>query len=237
MSPPEVRRYLASVRRASSALPARHRKELIDGLAEHIAVASAEHPGELAPILAELGDPDEIAATALRAYETATGRPWARNPQLVLALLALGSTLGALRQVPHMGQLVLPALVAMVAGVVAMCLSPWWTTRRKWIAVGWLVLPNWILSALHGTVAGSGHGAEIANTLVAVAIRTAALVWLWRRRVAPEPGQSRFRLPRWALLLCWSATGLIVLLEVAIGLGTFTLTGHLHEVKGPTLSP
>ncbi|MFK0294021.1 HAAS signaling domain-containing protein [Streptomyces sp. NPDC090442] len=234
LSHPEIRRYLASVRRATSALPAGRRKELIDDLTEHIQVASAERPGELAAILAELGDPDEIASTALRRYGTATGRRGARNPQLIVTLLALGSILGALRQVPHLGQL---ALVAMVAGVVALCLSPWWTAQQKWIAVAWLVLPNWVLAALHGTVAGFGHGAEIANTLVAVAIRAAALVWLWRRRVAPEPGRSRLRLPRWALVLCWSATGLVVALEVVVWLGTFTLSGHLHEVKGSTFSP
>ncbi|MCZ0975297.1 hypothetical protein O1L55_36605, partial [Streptomyces albulus] len=63
---PEIRRYLAAVDRAASALPGGRRRELVADLGEHIDVALAERPGQLAQILTELGDPEEIAATALR---------------------------------------------------------------------------------------------------------------------------------------------------------------------------
>ncbi|WP_372515846.1 HAAS signaling domain-containing protein [Streptantibioticus silvisoli] len=61
-----IRPYLASVERAASALPARRREELIEDLAEHIGVNLIERPGQLVAILAELGDPEEIAAIACK---------------------------------------------------------------------------------------------------------------------------------------------------------------------------
>ncbi|MFF4539597.1 HAAS signaling domain-containing protein [Streptomyces aureus] len=42
---PEIRRYLAAVDRAATALPAGRRKELLADLSEHIDVALAERPG------------------------------------------------------------------------------------------------------------------------------------------------------------------------------------------------
>jgi uncharacterized membrane protein len=233
----EIRKYLASVKRAASALPARRRKELIEDLTEHIEVSLAERPGEVEAILGELGNPHDIAATAVSEDEATTGSSEPRNPQLVMALLMLGSVLGVLRSAPQAGQLALPAIVAILGGVVAMCLSPWWTTQRKWLTVAWLVLPNWIISSLHGTAAGFGHEAVVAGTLVEITIRAGTLVWVWRCRVAPEPGHSRFRIPRWALVLCGSAAGVFVIVEVIAWVLTIALTGDPHHATGPTRSP
>lgn len=71
-----VRDYLCAVEREGSALPADRRQELLADLAEHIEVARAERPdAAIGKILAELGDPRTIAATALAeaGIGTATG--------------------------------------------------------------------------------------------------------------------------------------------------------------------
>ncbi|MGQ4427819.1 hypothetical protein ACN6LL_002927, partial [Streptomyces violaceoruber] len=61
-----VRDYLAAVEREASALPADRRQELLADLAEHIDVTRAERPDvATGEILAGLGDPRTIAATAL----------------------------------------------------------------------------------------------------------------------------------------------------------------------------
>lgn len=61
-----VRDYLSAVEREASALPPDRRQELVADLAEHVEVTRAERPGAtLGEILAELGDPRTIAATAL----------------------------------------------------------------------------------------------------------------------------------------------------------------------------
>lgn len=61
-----VRDYLSAAGRESAALPADRRQELLADLAEHIEVTRAERPeAPIGRILAELGDPRTIAATAL----------------------------------------------------------------------------------------------------------------------------------------------------------------------------
>lgn len=61
-----VRDYLSAVEREASALPADRRQELLADLAEHIEVTCAERPdAAIGEVLAELGDPRTIAATAL----------------------------------------------------------------------------------------------------------------------------------------------------------------------------
>lgn len=61
-----VRDYLSVVEHEASTLPADRRQELIADLAEHIEVTRAERPdAAIGKILAELGDPRTIAATAL----------------------------------------------------------------------------------------------------------------------------------------------------------------------------
>lgn len=89
----EIRRYLASVERAVPALPAPQREELMENLAEHIEVNLAERPGQLPAILAELRDPQEIAATALQENAANADHATQRNPQLAVGALAAGSTL------------------------------------------------------------------------------------------------------------------------------------------------
>lgn len=79
-SPDLVRDYLSAVEREASALSADRRQELLADLTEHIEVTRAERPDvAIGEVLAELGDPRAIAATALAEAEggagSATGAP------------------------------------------------------------------------------------------------------------------------------------------------------------------
>ncbi|MDT0421383.1 HAAS signaling domain-containing protein [Streptomyces evansiae] len=61
-----VRDYLAAVARESALLSPDVRQELMADLGEHIEVALAQRPGGVREILAEMGDPRAIAATAMQ---------------------------------------------------------------------------------------------------------------------------------------------------------------------------
>ncbi|MGW1966207.1 DUF1700 domain-containing protein [Streptomyces sp. NPDC001935] len=235
---PQIRRYLAAVDRAASALPAARRKELLADLSEHIDVALAERPGELDQILAELGDPQDIAATAVREdaeYDDPDGRRG--NPRTVLALLAASSLMGLLAVAPHSEELNFPILVVTALGFIALAMSAWWTTSRKWITVAWFILPNLFLRVVDQAF-GLGHSVEVALSFIAVAVRAGVLVWLWRHRVTPDgPGRIAFRLPRWARILLWSLLALFLAFEVFMWISAFAVTDGLSSVKEGTLNP
>ncbi|WP_432090516.1 HAAS signaling domain-containing protein [Streptomyces sp. NRRL F-5630] len=73
-----VRDYLAAVARESALLPPDARQELMADLGEHIEVALAQRPGGVREILAEMGDPRAIAATAMQ--ELGDGRGAGSGP-------------------------------------------------------------------------------------------------------------------------------------------------------------
>ncbi|MER5603444.1 hypothetical protein [Streptomyces sp. NPDC002265] len=235
---PEIRRYLAAVDRAASALPAGRRKELLADLSEHIDVALSERPGELDRILAELGDPQDIAATAVREdaeYDDPEQRRG--NPRTVLALLAASSVMGLLALAPHADALNFPILVVTALGFVALAMSAWWTTSRKWITVAWFFLPNLLMRVVDQAFE-LGHSAEFAASCILVVVRVGVLVWLWRHRVAPEgPGRITFSLPRWARILLWSLLAAFLAFEVFMWISAFAVTDGLSSVKEGTLNP
>ncbi|PWI18037.1 hypothetical protein DI272_30705 [Streptomyces sp. Act143] len=236
---PDIRRYLAAVDRAASSVPAGPRKELLADLSEHIDVALAERPGELDQILAELGDPRDIAATAIR-ENAEYSHPGRRrgNPRTVLALLAASSVLGLLgAAAPHAEALNFPILVVTALGFATLAMSAWWTTSRKWISVAWFILPNVFLRAVDQAF-GLSHSAEATLSFFAVALRAGVLVWLWRHRVAPEgPGRIDFRLPRWARILLWSLLAAFILFEVFMWVSAFAVTDDLSTVKKGSFTP
>ncbi|MEU4011375.1 DUF1700 domain-containing protein [Streptomyces pseudogriseolus] len=84
-----VQSFLSAVEREASALPAEGRQELLADLAEHIEVALFERPGQEQAILAELGDPRTIAATALESGPNAAQPPHTKRPGTVTALRSL----------------------------------------------------------------------------------------------------------------------------------------------------
>ncbi len=215
----EIRRYLASVERAVPALPAPQREELMEDLAEHIEVNLAERPGQLPAILAELGDPQEIAATALRENAADADHATPRNPQLVVGALAAGSTLSLVgASVEHSVALTVVAVITLVGAVLALCRSPWWTPARKWTTVGLLLVPNWILHALAHTLPTPSHGTGTVLTLVELAVRAATLIWLWHSRVAPPQGSHG--LPPRLALAGWSALAVLAVTAGCILLAT-----------------
>ncbi|WWQ69290.1 hypothetical protein V2W30_39520 (plasmid) [Streptomyces sp. Q6] len=205
-------------------------------LSEHITVALAERPGELDQILAELGDPHDIATAAVRENAQSTPDQVRGNPRTVLTLLALGSTVGLLAQIAgHGEQLNFPVLVLNLLGLATLAVSAWWTTSRKWITVLWFIAPNLLMHALDQAL-GLGHGAEVVLSCAAVSVRAAVLVWLWRHRVAPEgPGRISLRIPRWAGILLWGALLLFLVLEVILWISAFAVTDGLSQVKTGTL--
>ncbi|MFD4371180.1 HAAS signaling domain-containing protein [Streptomyces sp. NPDC058486] len=132
---PLVAAYLDSVARETAELPAERRAELLADLREHIEVSDAQDDAGVRAVLAELGEPRTVAASALaeeegpRAAGTSalpagigplSGRQVAR---LVAALPALGGllVLGS----PFAGTLVL------AIGLALLWKSPLWDVRHK----------------------------------------------------------------------------------------------------------
>ena len=136
-------------------VPPSHRREILDGIREHIGAARATHSAsrgderdsDVLNLLEELGTPEEIAAAALGAGDRPVAPPTPGRPVLeIIALLLLS-----------VGSLVVP-IVGWLAGVVLLWLSPLWTGKDKLIGTflppgGVGVLP---LIVLYG---GPGTGA------------------------------------------------------------------------------
>ncbi|MBW5485299.1 HAAS signaling domain-containing protein, partial [Streptomyces bambusae] len=62
---PLVSAYLEAVARETADLPAERRAELLADLREHIAVSGAEGDDQVREVLARLGEPRTVAASAL----------------------------------------------------------------------------------------------------------------------------------------------------------------------------
>ncbi|MFJ4124230.1 HAAS signaling domain-containing protein [[Kitasatospora] papulosa] len=190
-----VRDYLRAVEREASALPADRRQELVADLAEHVEVTRAERPDATpGEILAELGDPRTIAATALAEAGRAPGIPAeggagdpARRgkvhplvPLLMLTLSLPFVMVFSESPGPLFG------LLFRIAGVVLLCTSVHWATVRKTTGVllagvvPTVVIASWNLSS--GGPAGDTP-ALVAN-LGMLALLTGTAVWLWRSRRA-----------------------------------------------------
>ncbi|GGX59872.1 HAAS signaling domain-containing protein [Streptomyces fructofermentans] len=186
-----VRDYLAAVGREASALPADRRQELLADLAEHIEVARAERPGAaIGGILAELGDPRAIVATALA--EAGPGArvrsggdapvPRGRVHPLVPLLMLTLSLLLTMVFPDHPGPLV--GVLFRITGAVLLCTSVHWTAVRKTTGVLLTaVVPSAVIGVwnLSGTGSLSDSGAFAAN-LVTLALLACASAWLWRVR-------------------------------------------------------
>ncbi|TXS15634.1 MULTISPECIES: HAAS signaling domain-containing protein [Streptomyces] len=189
-----VRDYLSAVEREASALPPDRRQELVADLAEHVEVTRAERPGAtLGEILAELGDPRTIAATALAEAgsrpagapaEGGAGDPVRRGkvhplvPLLMLTLSLPFVMVFSESPGPLFGMLF------RIAGVVFLCTSVHWTAVQKTTGVllgavvPTVVIASWNLSS--GGPTGDTP-ALLANLgMLALLIGTAA--WLWRGR-------------------------------------------------------
>ncbi|MFE9410540.1 hypothetical protein ACFYN0_17370 [Streptomyces sp. NPDC006704] len=197
-----VRDYLHAVERESSALPAERRQELLADLAEHIEVTRAERPGgEIGDILAALGDPRTIAATALAEAGsgpagglgggTAGAPAWsdagaaARSGKVhpLVPLLMLTLSLPFMMLFPGEPGPVFGVLFRIV-GAVLLCTSVHWDARRKTTGVLLTaVVPTAVIVTWNLSGAPGGTQAFLAN-LVTSAVLICAAVWLWRVRRA-----------------------------------------------------
>jgi uncharacterized membrane protein len=191
-----VRDYLSAVEREASALPADRRQELIADLAEHIEVTHAERPdAATGVVLAELGDPRAIAATALaeagngadgaaaRSSVGAAARRGKVHPLVPLLMVTL--SMPFMMVFPdNPGQLF--GVLFRITGAVLLCTSVHWTTVQKTTGVLLAaVLPSVIIGTWNLSTGGpeAGTPALLAN-LAMLALMAGTATWLWRVRRA-----------------------------------------------------
>ena len=123
---PLVETYLAAVARETAGLSASRRNELLADLREHIDIALEEEsaPGDkgLRAVLARLGDPRTIAATATE--DEPAAEPGSRR-RTVLPLVLLSAAM------PIAMASSLPGAMVLAAGMVLLWNAPQWQTREK----------------------------------------------------------------------------------------------------------
>ncbi|MFB9435814.1 HAAS signaling domain-containing protein [Streptomyces showdoensis] len=126
---PLVTAYLDSVARETAGLPAERRAELLADLREHIEVSGAEADDRVREVLAALGDPRTVAASALaeepHAAAAVPAAPEVRpaRTRLTVGLLALAGLLALFS--PFLGT------AAMIVGLALLWASPQWGSRHK----------------------------------------------------------------------------------------------------------
>ncbi|WP_333739199.1 HAAS signaling domain-containing protein [Streptomyces sp. IBSBF 2806] len=187
-----VRDYLSAVEREGSALPADRRQELLADLAEHIEVTRAERPdASIGEILAELGDPRTIAATALAeagngvagtSAGSGAGAPARRGKvHPLVPLLMLTLSLPFMMVFPDLpGPLF--GVVLRVTGAVLLCTSVHWTAVQKTTGVLLTaVLPSAVIATWNLSGAPAGTPSLVAN-LITLVLLTGVAAWLWRIR-------------------------------------------------------
>ncbi|MER8236599.1 hypothetical protein [Streptomyces sp. NPDC094049] len=198
-----VRDYLSAVERETSTLPADRRQELLADLAEHIEVSRAERPdAPVGEVLAGLGDPRTIAATALAeagatsAWAPATpaqapgpaGAPARRGrvhplvPVLMLALVLPFSVIFP----SSSGEGSTVGGVLRITGAILLCTSVHWTAVQKIIGVLLSVaLPIMAVGLWNLGVDGAGiREPDLLPNLVLSVLLIGPSVWLWRVRRA-----------------------------------------------------
>ncbi|MEU5983346.1 hypothetical protein [Streptomyces sp. NPDC047434] len=189
-----VRDYLAAVEREASALPADRRHELLADLAEHIEVTRAERPDTATgEVLAALGDPRVIAATALaeagngdaeapaRGGAGAPARRGKVHPLVPLLMLTL--SLPFMMVFPdHPGPLF--GVLFRATGAVLLCTSVHWTPVRKTTGVLLAaVLPTAVIAAWNLSGGGpAGDTPALWANLATLALLSGTAAWLWRVR-------------------------------------------------------
>ncbi|MEE1742597.1 hypothetical protein [Streptomyces sp. BE147] len=195
-----VQDYLRAVEREASALPAERRQELLADLAEHIEVTRAERPGTaVVVVLAELGDPRTIAATALaeaahgnawvpahsQGDDAPSARPGRVHPLVPLLMLTLVVPFGMV--FPDQPGPVFGVLFR-VTGAVLLCTSVHWRAVQKTTGVlltavlPTVLIATWNLSS--GVLQEDSVAPALLPNLVITALIAAACTWLWRIRRA-----------------------------------------------------
>ncbi|MFD9541492.1 HAAS signaling domain-containing protein [Streptomyces sp. NPDC060022] len=191
-----VRDYLSAVEREASALPADRRQELLADLAEHIEVTRAERPDTpIGEVLAELGDPRTIAATALaeagNGAAGASARVGVATPARrgkvhpLVPLLMLTLSLPFMMVFPDLPGPVFGVLFR-ITGAVLLCTSVHWTAVQKTTGVLLAaVVPSALIVTWNLSNGGpSGDGPALLANLAMVVLLAGTAAWLWRVRRA-----------------------------------------------------
>lgn len=189
-----IRDYLSAVEREASALTADRRQELLADLAEHIEVTRAERPdAAIGEVLAELGDPRTIAATALAEAGSGVAGPSPRggagaparrgkvHPLVPLLMLTL--TLPFVMVFPDDPGPPIGGLFRIV-GAVLLCTSVHWIAVQKTTGVLLAAVLPMVLAFAWNRSNGAPAGdtpALLAN-LAMLALLAGTAVWLWRVR-------------------------------------------------------
>jgi uncharacterized membrane protein len=178
-----VKNYLAAVTRETASLSPERRNELLADLEEHIAVALAEESASgddgIRAVLARLGDPRTIAATAL-GEEIPAPQVSRRRILITVGLLAVT---GPLAFAPLLG---LPALIG---ALWLLWSAPQWRNRDRVIGTVAGLVPllfvvaQWVVPA--GTL-NFGLGAFIPVLLAIPLLPAAAALYLLRSARRPS---------------------------------------------------
>ncbi|MFE6224972.1 MULTISPECIES: HAAS signaling domain-containing protein [unclassified Streptomyces] len=133
---PLVAAYLDAVARETAELPADRRAELLADLREHIEVSDARDDAGIRAVLAELGEPRTVAASALAEEGPRPAAPAAPAAPAPAGPLAGRQAARLIAALPALGGLVVlaqPALGALVLaiGLALLWMSPLWTARHK----------------------------------------------------------------------------------------------------------
>lgn len=189
-----VRDYLSAVEREGSALPADRRRELLADLAEHIEVTRAERPHvPIGEVLAELGDPRTIAATALAEAgggivetpaQIGAGAPVRRgkvHPLVPLLMLTVPFLVAAV--LPYSDTTAFLSTLFRIIGAVLLCTSVHWSTVRKTTGVLLAAVLPTLAIGIWKLFAAAPTGDTPAN-LATLALLAGTAAWLWRGRRA-----------------------------------------------------
>ncbi|MFI8325479.1 HAAS signaling domain-containing protein [Streptomyces sp. NPDC085529] len=169
---PLVAAYLDSVARETAELPADRRAELLADLREHIEVSEAQDDAGIRAVLAELGEPRTVAASALAEegpQTPATAPAPALAPTGPLAgrqAARLVAALPALGGLTVLAEPVLGALVLAI-GLALLWMSPLWTTRHKRIGTATAVAVPVVL-LLGGLMLAGGRIGPLELLLIGV---------------------------------------------------------------------
>ncbi|WP_282694588.1 hypothetical protein [Streptomyces sp. CC208A] len=153
---PLVAAYLDTVARETAGLPAERRAELLADLREHIEVSDARDDAGIRAVLAELGEPRTVAASALAEEGPAgTAAPLPAGPLSGRSAARLVATLPALGGLLILGSPFAGALTLAI-GLALLWKSPLWDTRHKRIGTATAVTVP-VLLLIGGLVLTAGR--------------------------------------------------------------------------------
>ncbi|MFI1156983.1 HAAS signaling domain-containing protein [Streptomyces sioyaensis] len=194
---PLVQNYLAAVAREAAGLSPERRNELLADLEEHIAVALAEEPASgddgVRAVLARLGDPRTIAATALGEEPPAPQSPGLAVVRAVVRALAVLVLLGVASSLAISANPFIAA-VPLIGALWCLWAGPQWCKRDKVIGTAAALAPL-LFAVAQAVIAAAGLHFGLGDAflpvgLAALALPTAAGCYLLWSAVRPLLGST-----------------------------------------------